>query len=77
MNQIESFQAAKPNYDDHKKEKGTFNCILGMDSPQYVIILKDPIWMRNMMGGNEKISKILLKVDNPNEFYTALILKLK
>ncbi len=51
--QIESIQNAK-KFNDVSKEKGVFNCVLGLDSPQYEVILKESLWMTYMLGGREK-----------------------
>lgn len=74
--QIDVFRHAPKNISDEDKTKDTFNCVLSLDSPQYELVLKEPHWKTYMLGGKEQITKIWIKLDDPDAFQDAVHLKI-
>lgn len=55
-----------------KPDKHAFKCIIGLDDPQLEVRLTEEVLIRGMYGMTQRINKIQLWVDEPNQLYDRL-----
>lgn len=62
---IESIKNAKQGGIEDKIPKDTYYSLLNMDSPQYEIILKEPVLMKGTYGRKKQVKTVVFRSDEP------------
>ncbi len=64
---IESIINAKQGGIEDKLPKDTYYSLLKMDSPQYEIILKEPVLMKGSYGRKKQVNRVVFRSDQPTK----------
>lgn len=71
--QLASIERCKPSgLTTAKPDKRAFKCIIGLDDPQLEVRLTEEVRIRGSYGMTQRINKVQLWVDEPNELYERL-----
>lgn len=68
LDNIEHFRKARPIDLTSKIEEGIYLSYLRFDTPQFEIVLKNPVQIKTLHGAKKTISVIIFRVDNPQMF---------
>jgi hypothetical protein len=69
LTNIESIQNGKLHYEEDKKKKDTRDLnLIGFEIPDFEILLKDPMYIRDGFGRNLLTKKIYLSIDEKETF---------
>ncbi|MDX8047282.1 hypothetical protein SH601_15030 [Gracilibacillus sp. S3-1-1] len=68
IDNVESIITAKQNDLFEKTTKNTYYSLLKIDSPQYEIVLKEPVHTKGSYGKTSLIHSVVFRADQPQEF---------
>ncbi|SFA71366.1 MULTISPECIES: hypothetical protein [unclassified Bacillus (in: firmicutes)] len=69
LNNIESISSSRIHYEEDKKKRDVLDLnLIGFDDPDFEIVLKEPVRIKDFIGREYPIKKIYLSIDEKENF---------